>query len=70
MTKNWYIYIITNQKNGTLYVWVTSNLSKRIREHKNDIHEWFASKYNAKLLVYYEYCGSIENAILREKQLK
>ena len=70
MTKNWYIYIIANQKNGTLYVWVTSNLLKRIREHKNNITEGFTSKYSTKLLVYYEDCGSIESAILREKQLK
>jgi len=65
-----YIYILANHKNGTLYVWVTSDLKKRMREHKNNITWWFSSKYDTKLLIYYEDCGNIENAILREKQLK
>jgi len=70
MSKKWYIYILANKKNGTLYVWVTSNLQKRIWEHKNHTTWWFTTKYNTQRLVYYEDCGSIENAILREKQLK
>ncbi len=64
------IYILTNKKNGTLYTGVTSNLSKRIFEHKNEITKSFTAKYNCKILVYFEQFEDMENAILREKQLK
>ena len=70
MDKSWYVYILTNRRNWTLYTWVTSNLSKRIREHKNKILEWFTHTYDITTLVYYEDCWNIENAILREKQIK
>lgn len=64
------IYILTNKKDGTLYTGVTSNLSKRIFEHKNEITKGFTSKYNCKTLVYFETFDDMENAILREKQIK
>ena len=64
------IYILTNKKDGVLYTGVTSNLVKRIFEHKNEITKGFASKYKCKMLVYYETFNDIENAILREKQIK
>ncbi|MSO14088.1 GIY-YIG nuclease family protein [Rickettsiales endosymbiont of Trichoplax sp. H2] len=64
------IYIISNFKNGTIYVGVTSNLPKRIYEHKNNIISGFSSKYGCKCLVYYEIHTNIEDAILREKQIK
>jgi putative endonuclease len=70
MLKNWYVYITTNRRNWTLYTWVTSNLWKRIEEHKEKINTWFSSKYNANILVYYEDCWNIETAILRKKQIK
>jgi putative endonuclease len=63
------IYIITNKKNGTLYTGVTSDLPKRIYEHKNATIG-FTARYNCKTLVYYEIFDDMENAILREKQIK
>ena len=68
--KNYYVYILSNKRNGTLYVGVTSDLVKRIYEHKNDLSEGFSKKYQTHTLVYYERHQSIEEAILREKQIK
>lgn len=68
--KNWYVYIITNKNNTVLYIWVTSNLPKRIYEHKNKIFDWFSKEFNLYKLVYYEWHDSMEAAIIREKQLK
>ena len=70
MTKKGYIYILTNRKNWTLYIWVTSNLEKRIYEHKNKIIDWFSKKYDLTMLVYYESFEDIKDAIERAKQLK
>ena len=64
------VYILSNKKDGTLYIGVTSNLQKRIWEHKNNIVKGFTQKYNLHNLVYYEVCPSMESAIIREKQLK
>ena len=68
--KRAYVYILSNKRNGTLYVGVTSNLVKRIFEHKEKVVSGFSAKYNLDLLVYYEEWWSIEEAIQREKQLK
>ncbi len=68
--KGAYVYILSNKRNGTLYVGVTSNLVKRIFEHKEKVVNGFSAKYNLDLLVYYEERWSIEEAIQREKQLK
>ncbi len=65
-----YVYILASQKNGTLYVGVTSDLAKRIYEHKNDLIDGFSKKYNIHDLVYYEVHNEIEEAITREKQIK
>ena len=65
-----YVYILTNKPNGTLYVGVTSDLIKRVYEHKHDLVDGFTKKYAVHKLVYYEDCGNIENAIMREKQIK
>lgn len=70
MTKEYYIYILTNFKNGTLYTGVTNNLIRRIYEHKNKVVEGFTNKNNLNKLVYYEIFDTAENAILREKQIK
>jgi len=70
MKKSGYIYILTNQNNTTLYIGVTSDLIKRIWEHKNKLVEGFTKKYNLTKLVYFEDCKEIELAIQREKQLK
>ncbi len=65
-----YVYIITNEKNGTLYIGVTNNLVRRVYEHKNKLLEGFSSKYDVNRLVYFEVFDDEENAIKREKQLK
>lgn len=70
MNKQGYVYILFSQRNGTLYVGVTSNLQKRIFEHKNKFVEGFTKKYNVDKLGYYEVFDNIENAIEREKQIK
>jgi putative endonuclease len=68
--KQYYVYILASQKNGTLYVGVTSNLTKRVYEHKHNFIDGFTKKYNVHDLVYYEYYSKVEEAILREKQIK
>ena len=65
-----FVYIITNKTNTVLYIGVTSNLPKRIFEHKNKLIEGFSQKYNLNKLVYYEVSDSITTAIQREKYLK
>ncbi len=64
------IYILTNKPDGTLYIGVTSNLSARIFQHKNDLVDGFSKKYNLHLLVYYEVHENMYSAITREKRLK
>ena len=68
--KKGYVYILFNKRNGTLYTGVTSNLLKRIYEHKNKVMEGFTSKYDVDKLGYFEIYESIKDAIEREKQLK
>ena len=68
--KNSYVYILTNQYNKVFYIGVTSDLTKRIWEHKNKAVEGFTKQYNLEKLVYYEIADNIESAIAREKQLK
>ena len=65
-----YIYIMSNKKDGTLYIGVTSNLLKRVHEHKESFIDSFTKKYNLKYLVYFELFDDISKAIQREKQLK
>ena len=65
-----YVYILCSKRNGTLYTGVTSNLKKRIYEHKNNLVEGFTKKYNVHLLVWYEVHESAESAITREKKIK
>ena len=64
------VYILTNRRTGTLYIGVTSDLIKRVYQHKNDFIEGFSKQHNTHLLVYYELHGSMESAITREKQMK
>jgi len=65
----YYVYIITN-KSGTLYTGVTSNLKRRIFEHKNKLIEGFTKKYCIDQLIYYEMTSDVRSAIEREKQIK
>ncbi len=65
-----YVYILTNITNKVLYVGVTSDLIKQIFEHKNHLVKGFTEKYNVTKLVYFDQFEDIENAILREKQIK
>ena len=65
------IYILTNKNNTVLYTGVTSDLRKRLYEHKNKIYaSAFTKKYNVTKLVYFEVFTLIEEAIAREKQIK
>ncbi|MBA7644284.1 hypothetical protein ES703_52026 [subsurface metagenome] len=70
MNRQYYVYIMTNESNTVLYTGVTNNLTRRVYEHKEKLVDGFARKYKITKLVYYEVFEDIENAILREKQIK
>ena len=70
MERQYYIYIMSNDSNTVLYTGVTNDLKRRIYEHKEKLIEGFTKKYNITKLVYYEIFKDVENAILREKQIK
>jgi len=70
MQKYYFVYIISNKLHTVLYIGVTSNLPKRVWEHKKKLVEGFTSKYNVSKLVYYEMFQEVEKAIEREKRLK
>ena len=69
-SKAGYVYILFNKRNGTLYTGVTSNLIKRVYEHKNKLSEGFSKDYKIDKLGYYEVHSTIISAIEREKQIK
>jgi len=64
------VYILASKRNGTLYIGVTSDLVKRIWEHRNNMVEGFTKRYSVHHLVWYELHESMESAIQREKRLK
>jgi putative endonuclease len=64
------VYILASQKNGTLYIGVTSNLRERIWQHKNHVADGFTKKYGINTLVYFEQAETMASAIYREKQMK
>jgi putative endonuclease len=68
--KTYFVYILANKPNGTLYTGMTSNLTARIWQHKNNVVEGFSEKYSVHRLVYFEEHLSPSDAILREKQIK
>jgi putative endonuclease len=68
--KQYYVYIITNIHNNVFYCGVSSDIIKRIYQHKNKLLEGFSSQYNLTKLVYYEIFDNPENAIIKEKQIK
>jgi putative endonuclease len=68
--KRFYVYILASNRNGTLYVGVTSDLVRRVWQHKNHFVSSFTKKYSVTKLVYFEEHPNAESAIHREKQLK
>ena len=64
------VYILASQRNGTIYAGVTSDLVKRVWEHKNDLVEGFTKKYRVHTLVWYEAHETMDAAITRERQMK
>ena len=70
MSKQGFVYILTNKHNTTLYTGVTNDLRRRIAEHKLHINKGFTDRYNIENLIYYEICNDMTTAIHREKQLK
>jgi len=70
MSNTYYVYILSNKKNGTLYVGVTSNLEKRVYEHKHNLVDGLTSKYSVHELVYFEETENVQIALTREKTLK
>ena len=70
LVRNYYVYILASKRNGTLYIGVTNDLTRRIYEHKNGWADGFTKKYNVKMLVYFDSTNNIESAITREKQIK
>lgn len=70
MSHNYYVYILTNRKQGALYIGVTNNLERRISEHKLGEARGFSKRYQVNKLVYYEHFTNITSAIEREKELK
>ncbi|MDI1226585.1 MAG: GIY-YIG nuclease family protein [bacterium] len=70
MQKQFYVYIITNKDNGTLYTGVSNDIIRRIYEHRQKLVEGFSKKYGLDRLVYYECFNTTMDAIQREKQIK
>ena len=65
-----FVYILASARNGTLYIGVTNDLTRRVYEHKNDFIVGFTSRYQIHLLVHYEIFGDMYEAIRREQRLK
>ena len=70
MERKGYVYILTNCTHSVLYIGVTSNLQRRIYQHRTHLMDGFTDQYNVVILVYYECYESIREEIIREKQLK
>jgi putative endonuclease len=68
--KAYYVYILASERNGTLYIGVTSDLIRRVYEHKTDVVDGFTKEHGVHMLVHYEETSDVEAAIAREKQLK
>ncbi len=70
MNKSGSVYIMASRRNGTIYIGVTSDLAARAYQHRNGLIDGFTKKYGCKLLVWYEYHDDLDNARLREIQMK
>jgi len=70
MSKQFYVYIMTNKNNRVLYTGITNDLKRRVYEHRKKLVDGFTKKYNVSKLIYYEIFGDPEDAILREKRIK
>ncbi len=70
MPKTYYVYLLASQRNGTLYIGVTNDLSRRMGEHKDGLVPGFTQKYNIKALVWYETFSDVQAAIHHETRLK
>ena len=70
MGKQYYVYILTNFKNNVFYTGITSDLLKRVWQHKEKLVDGFTQRYNLYKLVYFEVHGDVQEAILREKKIK
>lgn len=70
MNKSYHVYFMTNKSNAVLYIGITSNIERRVYEHKQSLIEGFTKNYNCKKLVYLEEYMDAQEAISREKQLK
>jgi putative endonuclease len=68
--KEFFVYVLASDRNGTLYIGVTSDLIRRIHEHKNDVVDGFTKTYGVHRLVHFEIFSTAETAIQREKNLK
>jgi putative endonuclease len=68
--KGGWVYIITNRRNGTLYIGVTTNLPRRAYEHRAGLIKGFSTRYGLKMLVWYEFHDDIRTAIQRESTMK
>lgn len=70
IVKVFWVYILASKRNGTLYIGITSDLVKRVWEHKNNLVEGFTKKYGIHMLVWYEHTTDVRESIKKEKQLK
>ncbi len=70
ISHQYYVYILTNKKNGTIYIGMTNDLERRVFEHKNKLVDGFTKKYKLDKLVYFETYQYVNDAILREKRMK
>ena len=70
MSKEYYVYIMTNQRNTVLYTGVTNDLLRRVEEHKSGIGGNFTKRYNVIKLIYFETTNDVQVALAREKQIK
>ncbi len=70
MSRQYYVYLMTNFKNTVIYTGVTNDLKRRVYEHKEKLIDGFTKKYRLMKLVYFETFDDIQTAILREKQIK